>query len=106
MDYKTMGKEELFTWCKEHGELEWLLEMTQKTKVVPVYPTVPHVSKTGKNTKKQDKTQEPIGERTINYSFMDIKDAFFEKFLKDEKPAKKEKEPTLADIIKKELGRA
>ena len=100
---------DIYNYCKEHNELAWLKQAGSKMVNVEVYPRykAPKLDKkTGepiRNDKgeivyvsKADKSKAPkIEQRRI--SFVQIKTEFLEKF--GLTPAKKEKAPTMYDIL-------
>jgi hypothetical protein len=109
LTYKDMTIEDIISWCKKHGEIEWLKAKAAEKVEYKVYPKVrePHLDEMGnlQYTKKgkvkmhyvADKTKEPVIEmRPI--SFVQIKEAFIEKFMPEIKPKAKEK-ATMYDII-------
>lgn len=88
--------EEIIEWCVANGEVEWLKTTSQKIVNRPIYPKVPNVSKTGKNTMVYDKTQEPIGYEESKISFVELKSEFIATFFESQK---KEKKPSMYDLI-------
>ena len=83
LTYKGMNIEGIIEWCKEHNEVTWL-KSTAATKIA-VYPKVENE----KGKMVEDKSQKPIGERSI--SFMEIKAKFIDKFMPEIKPESKKK---------------
>lgn len=72
--------EDIIDYCQKHNEVEWLKTTAAKKVVRPIYPKVESVSKTGKKTWKQDKKQEPIGQKEDKISFVELKSEFMEHF--------------------------
>lgn len=95
MDYKTASLDEIIEWCKANNQVEWLKAKAQEKTECKIYPkiTITEVDKeTGETIekKKVDKTATPTIEmRPI--TFMQIKLAFFEKFMPEFIPTAKEK---------------
>ena len=73
MDYKTLKIDDIITWCKANNQVEWLKAEAAKT-----FPT-------------ED------GTRAI--TFIEIKVAFARKFMPEIMPEKKEKKPSMFDLI-------
>lgn len=83
----------IIDYCKEHGEVKWLKEIAAQTVDCKVYP---RIKKDGKSV--ADKTQEPkIEKRPV--SFIQIRNAFAEKFMPELAPQRKPKAPTMYDRI-------
>lgn len=83
MDYRKMKFEDIYNWCKANGQLDWLEAKVKENREVKVYPFV-----TVNGKRKADKTAEPTIEiRPI--PFLEVKDAFVEKFMPEIKPPKK-----------------
>lgn len=94
MDYKKMDINDIIAWCKEHGEVEWLKATAAKKVEYKVYPKVKDAD--GKMV--SDKSATPkIEMRPI--SFIQIKIAFCEKFMPEIMPKKKDKKPSMYDLI-------
>lgn len=94
MDYKKMDINDIINWCKENGEVEWLKKTAAKKVEYKVYPKVKNES--GKMV--ADKSAKPkIEKRPI--SFIQIKIEFCEKFMPEIMPKKKDKKPTMYDLI-------
>ena len=94
LDYKTMKIEHIIAWCQANNQVEWLKATASQKTAQKVYPKVKNAE--GKMVK--DKTAKP----SIVYtpiSFIEIKTAFVEKFMPEIAPKKKEKKPTMYDII-------
>ena len=92
MDYKNLDINGIIEWCKENNQVAWLKATASKKVPYKIYPRIKGAD--GKWT--TDKTQEPkIVERPI--SFIQIKTEFLEHF--GLAAPKKEKEPTMYDII-------
>lgn len=94
MNYKTMDINDIIAWCKENHEVEWLKATAAKKVEYKVYPKVK-----GEDGKMHsDKSAKPkIEKRPI--SFIQIKIAFCEKFMPEIMPKKKEKKPSMYDLI-------
>ena len=91
MDIKNLDIHDIIKYCQEHNEVAWLKETAAKKVPYKVYPRVKVEGKW-----KVDKSQEPkIEMRPI--SFIQIKTEFLAKF--NLAPAKKEKAPTMYDVI-------
>lgn len=90
-EYKSIKGIDVFEWCKENNQMDWLDEIANST--IYVYPKV---EKNGKLV--EDRTQEPTEERDI--TFIEIKKAFCEKFMPELLPVAKPKTPSLKDLIK------
>lgn len=86
--------EEIIEWCKANNQVAWLKAEANRTVERKVYPKVASVSKNGKKSWKQDKSQEPTTEYT-RPTFMEIRSAFLNKFIS---PAKSKK-PSIYDMI-------
>lgn len=74
MDYKTMKIEDIIKYCKEHNEVAWLKEIMKQT-----FPTAD-----GKSRK---------------ITFIEVKLAFAQKFMPEIAPKKKEKKPTMFELV-------
>lgn len=88
---------DIIKWCQENNQVAWLKAKASEKVERKVYPKVESVSKNGKKSWKQDKTQEP----TIDYvpiSFVELKSDFLEEF-ELKKPAKRKE--SMYDIIAK-----
>jgi hypothetical protein len=95
MGFKDWELEDIINWCKEHNEIEWLKAEAAKKVERKVYPKVPSISKSGKKSWKQDKTQ-PYAIEYVPISFVELKSNFLSKFI-DTTP--KEKKPSMYEII-------
>lgn len=96
--YKDWTREDIIEWCKANNQVEWLKATAKTTIKHPIYPKVPHKSKTGKATMISDKKAEPIGYKEERISFVELKSAFIDKFFPAQKN-EKAKKPTFYDII-------
>ena len=95
MDYKTMKIEDIIEWCKEHGEVAWLKKIANSKVECKVYPKVK-----GEDGKMHaDKKAKPVIEKRP-ITFIQIKIAFCEKFMPEIIPTKKDKKPSMYDLIK------
>lgn len=94
--YKDWKMPDIIAWCQANGQVDWLKTTAAKTVKHPVYPLVDNVSKTGKRTKKQDKTAEPIGYVEKKVTFVEIKKEFIATFFEAKEVTKK---PSFYDII-------
>lgn len=94
--YKDWQIEDIIAWCQANDQVAWLKTTAAKKIKHPIYPKIANVSKTGKNTHKMDKTQEPIGYEESAITFVELKREFINTFFE-----KKEKEEKLSmyDII-------
>jgi hypothetical protein len=92
--YKDITIEDIIEWCQENGQVEWLKEKASETRPFKKYP---RVKVDGKWT--VDKTQEP---KIVNQpiSFIQIKLDFVNEFMPEIAPVKKEKKPTMYELIK------
>ena len=98
MNFKTMKIEHIIEWCVANNEVEWLKETAAKKTECKVYPRKKVVNAEGKKVSVADKSQKPrIEERNI--SFIEIKQAFCEKFMPEIIPVAKEKTASMYDII-------
>jgi hypothetical protein len=95
--YKDWKIEDIIAWCQANGQVDWLKTVAAKQVKRPVYPTVENISKTGKRTKKQDKSAEPIGYVESAITFVELKKEFIETFFEVKE---KESKPSMYDIIK------
>lgn len=88
-----MGIEDIIKWCQDNNQIEWLKEEANQKREYKVYP---RKKVDGKSV--ADKSQEPqIVLRPI--SFIQIKSDFIEKFMPELAPQKKNKKPTMYDLI-------
>lgn len=98
--------DEIYEWCKEHGELAWLKKTGKKQVSCKVYPR----KKVQKVVNGQPvfKNGKPVMQSVADYdaepktvqrriSFVQIKTEFLEKF--GLAPAKQPKAPTMYDIL-------
>lgn len=94
-NYKDWQLEDIIEWCKANGQIAWLKAEAAKKVERKVYPRIASVSKNGKRSWKQDKTQAPVTEyRPI--SFVELKSNFISTFI--DKTPKVEKK-SMYDII-------
>lgn len=94
MDYKKMDINDIIDWCKEHDEVEWLKATAAKKVECKVYPKV----KNAEGKLVTDKSAKPkVEKRPI--TFIQIKIAFCEKFMPEIMPKKKDKKPSMYDLI-------
>ena len=85
--------DDIIDWCQENGETAWLKAISKKKVDCKVYP---RIKKDGKSV--ADKTQEPkIVKRPI--AFIQIRNAFAEKFMPEIIPEKKPKKVSMYDRI-------
>ena len=94
--YMDWELEDIIKWCQENNQVAWLKAEAAKKVERKVYPKVESLSKNGKKSWKQDKSQEPTIE-LVPISFVELKSAFLENF-KLKEPAKAKK-PNMYDII-------
>lgn len=98
MDYQSMKIEDIIQWCVEHNQVAWLKAEAKKKVECKIYPRVKVVTAEGTKTSKADKTQPPkIEYRPI--TFVQLKLNFVNTFMPEIAPQKKEKKPTMFDII-------
>lgn len=98
MNFQTMTIEFIIDWCKANNQIEWLKAEITKTKECKVYPRVKVKNEQGKIVSKADKTQ-PYTLVSRPISFIDIKTDFVNAFMPEIAPKRKEKKPTMFDII-------
>ena len=109
-DFRHITIEEIIAWCKENNQVEWLKATAAKQVETKIYPRVkvaktdgegnPILNKKGKvaYTYRTDKTAEPKVElRPI--TFIQIKQAFCEKFMPELLPNGGKKKQTMFDLI-------
>lgn len=93
MEYAKIKIGDIINWCVANNQTAWLKEEVKKTVPCKVYPKV---EKDGK--KVADKNAEPTIEmRPI--TFIQIRNNFVDKFMPEIKPPKKEKQPTMYELI-------
>lgn len=97
MDYKSCNFDDIAKWCSENGELEWLEAKVSEKVVKYIYPKV--MGKKGRMV--FDKKQKPIGTEESDISFVQVKRAFFEKFMPEKLPEKKATPISMVDKLKK-----
>ena len=97
MDYKDCKFDQIAEWCAENGELDWLEAKLQEKVVKNVYPKV--MGKKGRMV--YDKKQDPIATEEVDISFVEVKRSFFEKFMPEKLPEKKEAPISMAEKLKK-----
>lgn len=94
-NYKDWELPDIINWCQENNQVEWLKATAAKKVERKVYPRIESISKSGKKSWKQDKTQTPTIElRPISY--VELKAVFISTFI-DKEP--KTKKPSMYDII-------
>ena len=109
-DFRHITIEEIIAWCKENNQVEWLKAAAAEKVEVSIYPRnkVAKVDEAGNpvlNSKGKptytyvtDKTATPTVElRPI--SFIQLKQAFCEKFMPELLPNGGKKKPTMFDLI-------
>jgi hypothetical protein len=93
MDYKSMQIGDIIAWCKANGQTAWLKAEAAKQVPCKVFPKVVVDGK-----KVADKSAEPkIEMRPI--TFIQIKTDFVNAFMPEIAPKKKEKKPTMYELI-------
>lgn len=93
MDYKGMNINDIIIWCQANNQTAWLKAEAAKKVPCKVYPKV---EKDGK--KVVDKSAKPnIELRPI--TFIQLKNNFVKTFMPEIMPAKKEKKPSMYDLI-------
>ena len=98
MDYKSMKIEDIIKWCQANNQTEWLKAKAQEMTDYKIHPKKEITTPEGKTKLVTDKKATPtIEKRPI--SFIQIKNAFVEKFMPEIAPVKKEKEPSMFDKI-------
>lgn len=95
-DYRDWNIDDIIAWCQANNQVAWLKTTAAKKVKRNIYPKVDNISKSGKHTKKQDKTQKPIGTETTPITFVELKREFIATFFEKEV---KVKEPTMYDKI-------
>lgn len=117
--YLETKEEDIFEWCVNNGQREWLVAKLKETKTYPVYPKKA-VQKQKKKDKQpvldengnpvyytayvQDKKAEPIGERTEEIGFAELKLDFFTKFFPERAPKKGNKKPSKREELMAKYG--
>lgn len=94
-NYKDWELPDIIQWCKDNGKVEWLKATAAKKVERKVYPKVESVSKNGKKSWKQDKTQ-PFKIEYVPISFVELKAEFISTFIET---APKAKKPSMYDLI-------
>lgn len=98
MNYQTIKIEDIIAWCKANGQVEWLKATASQKVPCKVYPRIKSTNANGKVVSVVDKTAEPKEElRPI--TFIQIKQAFVEKFMPEIAPKAKEKKPSMYELI-------
>lgn len=98
MDFMKMTIEDIIKWCQDNKKVDWLKAKAQEMVDYKVYPRVKVALADGTEVLKADKKQKPtIEKRPI--SFIQIKMAFVEEFMPEIAPKKKDKKPTMYDLI-------
>ena len=97
--FKDLSMDDIIAYCQANNQLEWLKTIANKQITHKIYPKVQHISKTGKKTMVQDKTQPAIGSEKRPITFVELKKAFIDTFHADSKAPKKEKKASFIDKI-------
>lgn len=93
MDFKKMDINDIINWCVANNQVAWLKAKMSEKHPCKVYPKV---EKDGK--KVVDKTATPKEEmRPI--TFIQVKTDFVNKFMPEIAPKKKEKKPTMYELV-------
>ena len=98
--YNDITIENIIDYCKENGKVDWLKKEAAKTVDYKVYPRVKKVNEDGKTVSVADKSQKPTIKKE-KISFIQIKKAFCEEFMPEKLPEKKDKKPTMYELIAK-----
>lgn len=90
MNYKDMKIEDIIDWCKENGQdkVDWLKE----------FVATPIPSKDKKKNPILNEDGTPV---THTPTFIEIKLAFCDKYMKEIAPKRKPKKPSMYDLIAK-----
>ncbi len=94
-NYKDWELPDIIEWCQANGKVDWLKAEAAKKVERKVYPKVESVSKSGKKSWKQDKTQ-PYTVELVPISFVELKSNFISTFIDTEPKPKKQ---SMYDII-------
>ena len=93
MDFKSMKIQDIINWCVANNQVAWLKAKAAEKVPCQVYPKVMVNGK-----KVADKNATPTTElRPI--TFIQIKTDFVNQFMPEIAPAKKEKKPTMYELI-------
>lgn len=95
LNYKDWELDDIINWCQENNQVEWLKATAATTIERKVYPKVESVSKKGKKSWKQDKTQ-PYTLENAPITFVELKSEFIKTFIETTPKVKK---PTMYDRI-------
>lgn len=99
MNYKTMQIEDIINWCKENNKVAWLKAKAKETVEVERYSgRVQTTNSKGKTVWIADKTSPKVKVKQP-ISFIQIKIDFVNEFMPEIAPAKKDKKPTMYDLI-------
>lgn len=101
IEFKDIKVEDIVGWCVANGEVDWLKAKAKEERECVVYPRKTVKEEVNGKVKVKsvaDKSKEPHKEmRPI--SFIQIRNDFVEKFMPELMPQKKDKEPSMYDII-------
>lgn len=100
MDLKKCKIGDIINYCQEQGQIEWLKAESAKMVEHKVYPKVPSVSKNGKKSWKEDKTQAPTI-KVEPISFLELKANFVAKFFPEVAAKRQEQKKNWHDMIAK-----
>lgn len=100
MDYKKMSQDDIINWCAEHDQLEWLsAKLNEKVKAVYYSKRIRVWNEEKKKYVFEADKNSPKVEKEIDISFIQVKNAFCEKFMPELLPEKKEKVPSMRDKV-------
>jgi hypothetical protein len=98
IEFKDIKVDDIVGWCVANGEVDWLKAKAKEERECVVYPRKTITIEDGKIKSVADKSKEPHKEmRPI--SFIQIRNDFVDKFMPELAPKKKDKEPTMYEII-------
>ena len=89
MNYKTMDINDIINWCKENNQVPWL-----KAQMALTFPVMKEVD--GQKVQVLDKQGNP---RVRKISFIELKTEFIYKFMPEIAPKRKEKKPTMYELV-------
>ena len=100
MDFKKCKIDDIIKWCQDNGQVAWLKAESARIVEHKVYPKVPSVSKSGKKSWKEDKTQAPTI-KVEPISFLELKASFITKFFPEVAAKRQEQKQNWHDMIAK-----
>ncbi len=98
--YSNVQIEHIMGYCRltSADAVKWLKAEAKKKVEFKVYPQIEVVDEDGKKKKKADKSQ-PYTVELRKIPFTQLKLNFYNRYLPDLAPKKKEKQPTMYDLI-------